>query len=144
MTAFKYKIYLTLLSCLMISQVQAQPQLNLPATTLTILSYVRWNTPNPISLCILNNNQLSNQFIQVNQQLKSAYQIQAVSLSELNQVMCNAVFFSTYTPREEQNIINNLSVHDKFHRTLILSGICLLKIARISLNSSFFPKPIKR
>ena len=40
---------------------------------------------------------------------------------------------------------NNLvSVHDKFHRTLILSGFCLLKIAKISLNSSFFPKPIKR
>ena len=36
------------------------------------------------------------------------------------------------------------SVHDKFHRTLILSGFCLLKIAKISLNSSFFPKPIKR
>ncbi|WEH96166.1 hypothetical protein PYR90_11560 [Acinetobacter johnsonii] len=71
---------------------QAQPQLNLPATTLTILSYVRWNTPNPISLCILNNSQLSNQFIQANQQLKNAYQIQAVSLSELNKVMCNAVF----------------------------------------------------
>ncbi|KCY25080.1 hypothetical protein J608_6011, partial [Acinetobacter baumannii 1288284] len=28
------------------------------------------------------------------------------------------------------------SVHDKFHRTLILSGFCLLKIAKISLNSS--------
>ena len=41
-------------------------------------------------------------------------------------------------------IINNISVHDKFHRTLILSGFCLLKIAKISLNSSFFPKPIKR
>ncbi|OTT38808.1 hypothetical protein CAS80_05460 [Acinetobacter baumannii] len=40
-------------------------------------------------------------------------------------------------------LINN-SVHDKFHRTLILSGFCLLKIAKISLNSSFFPKPIKR
>ncbi|MGZ9940618.1 hypothetical protein ACXYS3_24780, partial [Escherichia coli] len=37
---------------------------------------------------------------------------------------------------------NLLSVHDKFHRTLILSGFCLLKIAKISLNSSFFPKPI--
>ena len=35
------------------------------------------------------------------------------------------------------------SVHDKFHRTLILSGFCFLKIAKISLNSSFFPKPIK-
>ncbi|MFH0632788.1 hypothetical protein ABWM08_014955 [Acinetobacter baumannii] len=40
--------------------------------------------------------------------------------------------------------IKNRSVHDKFHRTLILSGFCLLKIAKISLNSSFFPKPIKR
>lgn len=38
----------------------------------------------------------------------------------------------------------NISVHDKFHRTLILSGFCFLKIAKISLNSSFFPKPIKR
>ncbi len=40
--------------------------------------------------------------------------------------------------------IKMFSVHDKFHRTLILSGFCLLKIAKISLNSSFFPKPIKR
>ena len=42
------------------------------------------------------------------------------------------------------NTLKNHSVHDKFHRTLILSGFCLLKIAKISLNSSFFPKPIKR
>ncbi|MQR51726.1 hypothetical protein, partial [Acinetobacter baumannii] len=42
------------------------------------------------------------------------------------------------------SIIVVVSVHDKFHRTLILSGFCLLKIAKISLNSSFFPKPIKR
>ena len=42
------------------------------------------------------------------------------------------------------HLIENFSVHDKFHRTLILSGFCLLKIAKISLNSSFFPKPIKR
>ncbi len=41
-------------------------------------------------------------------------------------------------------LLKNNSVHDKFHRTLILSGFCFLKIAKISLNSSFFPKPIKR
>ncbi|MFX6360864.1 hypothetical protein ABTG02_17180, partial [Acinetobacter baumannii] len=28
--------------------------------------------------------------------------------------------------------ISSFSVHDKFHRTLILSGFCLLKIAKIS------------
>ena len=44
----------------------------------------------------------------------------------------------------QQKSIPEFSVHDKFHRTLILSGFCFLKIAKISLNSSFFPKPIKR
>ena len=44
----------------------------------------------------------------------------------------------------DRQLRNLFSVHDKFHRTLILSGFCLLKIARISLNSSFFPKPLKR
>ncbi|TLL84007.1 hypothetical protein FEC16_17665 [Acinetobacter baumannii] len=39
--------------------------------------------------------------------------------------------------------INHHSVHDKFHITLILSGFCVLKIDKISLNSSFLQKPIK-
>ena len=46
--------------------------------------------------------------------------------------------------RGAPELLRRISVHDKFHRTLILSGFCLLKIAKISLNSSFFPKPIKR
>ena len=37
-----------------------------------------------------------------------------------------------------------ISVHDKFHRILVLSGFFFLKIASTFLNSSFFPKPIKR
>ncbi|MFX7216292.1 hypothetical protein ABTI43_17265, partial [Acinetobacter baumannii] len=31
------------------------------------------------------------------------------------------------------HFVLSISVHDKFHRTLILSGFCLLKIAKISL-----------
>ena len=45
---------------------------------------------------------------------------------------------------DRMDLLKFFSVHDKFHRTLILSGFCFLKIARISLNSAFFPKPIKR
>ena len=45
---------------------------------------------------------------------------------------------------DDIDLLKRHSVHDKFHRTLILSGFCFLKIAKISLNSSFFPKPIKR
>ena len=63
----------------------------------------------------------------------------------------NGYFGSSYggldialAPPDGQLNIESCSVHDKFHRTLILSGFCLLKIAKISLNSSFFPKPIKR
>ena len=52
--------------------------------------------------------------------------------------------FSFLNYLRHQQRLYKFSVHDKFHRTLILSGFCLLKIAKISLNSSFFPKPIKR
>ena len=44
----------------------------------------------------------------------------------------------------EQLFVQSFSVHDKFHRTLVLSGFFFLKIASTFLNSSFFPKPIKR
>ena len=52
--------------------------------------------------------------------------------------------YSTLDLKDAKEFVESFSVHDKFHRTLILSGFCLLKIAKISLNSSFFPKPIKR
>ena len=41
-------------------------------------------------------------------------------------------------------LLSLFSVHDKFHRILVLSGFFFLKIASTFLNSSFFPKPIKR
>ena len=46
--------------------------------------------------------------------------------------------------RDTLAFLNKGSVHDKFHRTLVLSGFFFLKIASTFLNSSFFPKPIKR
>ncbi|ENV52100.1 hypothetical protein F953_00465, partial [Acinetobacter junii CIP 107470 = MTCC 11364] len=36
-------------------------------------------------------------------------------------------------------LLKKLSVHDKFHRILVLSGFFFLKIASTFLNSSFFP-----
>ncbi|MCG6613412.1 hypothetical protein GH751_07830 [Acinetobacter baumannii] len=72
----------------------------------------------------------------------------AKGLSETLAPFCEVVVHDLTNPEHAiLSIHNNLSgrsVHDKFHRTLILSGFCLLKIAKISLNSSFFPKPIKR
>ena len=47
-------------------------------------------------------------------------------------------------PRGRAIFNSKFSVHDKFHRILVLSGFFFLKIASTFLNSSFFPKPIKR
>ncbi|WP_228140599.1 hypothetical protein, partial [Acinetobacter baumannii] len=51
------------------------------------------------------------------------------------------VLMQVYNELEDYEKVNQyayryFSVHDKFHRTLILSGFCFLKIAKISLNSS--------
>ncbi len=45
---------------------------------------------------------------------------------------------------DRPNSLPDCFVHDKFHRALVLSGFFFLKIASTFLNSSFFPKPIKR
>ncbi len=63
---------------------------------------------------------------------------------EYEQLPRGRVIFDTNKNKAIIYLDKTFSVHDKFHRTLILSGFCLLKIAKISLNSSFFPKPIKR
>ena len=73
-----------------------------------------------------------------------------IVFKHLEQIIFKANAFKFYDSIQDlpdhvvEGFIKYVSVHDKFHRTLILSGFCLLKIAKISLNSSFFPKPIKR
>ena len=59
-------------------------------------------------------------------------------VEELNGLL----FYPVQYEGQEQS--KNISVHDKFHRALVLSGFFFLKIASTFLNSSFFPKPIKR
>ena len=42
---------------------------------------------------------------------------------------------------ETENLIDGISVHDKFHRTLVLSGFFFLKIASTFLNKKVSDKP---
>ncbi|EXA93459.1 thiJ/PfpI family domain protein [Acinetobacter sp. 1295259] len=72
--------------------------------------------------------------------LTSAQDSPVVSLSRIEQIGVGQ-FDAIYIPGGHapmQDLLKDNSVHDKFHRTLILSGFCFLKIAKISLNSSFF------
>ena len=98
---------------------------------------------------ILNNllaerlNYLSNRRMQQFDDLAQLYSI-AMIINEKIDLEIAQKRFNTMLGNTEDNLLefkSIVSVHDKFHRTLILSGFCFLKIA---LNSSFFPKPIKR
>ena len=89
-------------------------------------------------------------FLAIKPKMNSIDQARTVEQNLLNEFkekdskLRNLQQYQAQLQQMEMNFNQQFSVHDKFHRTLILSGFCLLKIAKISLNSSFFPKPIKR
>ena len=87
-------------------------------------------------------NQYADQFLQATLyvDMESLYQPFLAELPERARILdvgCGS-------GRDTLAFLNKGSVHDKFHRTLVLSGFFFLKIASTFLNSSFFPKPIKR
>ena len=87
-------------------------------------------------------NQYADEFAQatLNVDMESLYQPFLAELPERARILdvgCGS-------GRDTLAFLNKGSAHDKFHRTLVLSGFFFLKIASTFLNSSFFPKPIKR
>ena len=77
---------------------------NMFIITLSILSYAKWNTPTP-ALCVIDN---PNYAVQFNQALRLHgyhYKISSIRLNELEKSSCNAIFLSTFSPKEEQKII---------------------------------------
>ena len=87
-------------------------------------------------------NQYADEFAQatLNVDMESLYQPFLAELPERARILdvgCGS-------GRDTLAFLNKGSVHDQFHRTLVLSGFFFLKIASTFLNSSFFPKPIKR
>lgn len=88
----------------------AFPMQSSEVVTFSILSYANWKngitTPN---LCVIDNNNLANQFKATQQQNGYKYHIVAATLSGLDKSSCNILFFSTLTPKTEQKILNSYS-----------------------------------
>ncbi|TCM63280.1 uncharacterized protein DUF4154 [Acinetobacter calcoaceticus] len=80
---------------------------NIFVTTFSILSYAQWNPATSIpTLCVIDNADLAEQFKNVTAQQRYKYQIQSINLNHLVKTSCQAIFFSTFTPQQEQNILN--------------------------------------
>ncbi|WP_445116635.1 YfiR family protein [Acinetobacter sp. WZC-1] len=74
-------------------------------TTLSILSYVQWNTPNPV-LCIAGNQPTATQFSYLTRQNKYPFAINPIQNADLRKTHCDAVFFTNSTPISEQKLLN--------------------------------------
>lgn len=82
---------------------------NIYTTTLSILSYVKWNISSP-NLCVIDNPTAANQFQQINKQLKYQYTISSIKLDSVESSNCNAIFF-THTPiASQQQFLNRYSL----------------------------------
>ena len=73
--------------------------------TLSILSYAKWNTPNP-QLCVVDNPDYATQFSHYIKSTKSPVSASAIHASELKSRYCDVVFFSNTTAQTEQVLIN--------------------------------------
>ncbi len=79
---------------------------NIYATTLSILSYAKWNTATP-SLCVVDSSNSSVQFASLIKQSNYSFQVDSISQDDLKRKRCDAVFFSTTTPSIEQQLLNS-------------------------------------
>ncbi|WP_324627291.1 YfiR family protein [Acinetobacter sp. MD2(2019)] len=104
-------------------------------TTLSILSYAKWSanitTPN---ICIINSPTATTQFKSLVQQQHANYTITAMDLKSVNISSCQAIFFSNFSAKEEQTILNRNDVHssvlsfsDNNSECEIGSAFCLYK-----------------
>ena len=77
---------------------------NIFMMTLSILSYAKWNTPNP-ELCVVDNASYANQFSAYIKSNKSPFNISAIHSADLKNRHCDAVFFSNTSAQTEQALI---------------------------------------
>lgn len=96
--------YFTLLLFLS-SSTHAYSQQNIYMMTLSVLSYVKWNTPSP-TLCIIDDASASISFNQLFNQQKFNFKSQDIRISEFSHTKCDAVFFSRGSAQLEQKTLN--------------------------------------
>lgn len=103
---------------------------NIFMMTLSILSYAKWNTPNPL-LCVVENPNYTTQFNHYIKNTKSSFTASPIHSSELRTRECDAVFFSNTTASTEQTLINTslnpsiLSFSSNNNECEIGSAFCL-------------------
>lgn len=102
------KLYLLVFTLFHCSSIYAISTHDVFETTFSIFSYTKWDTPQPITICIVDNPQLTQQFLSAAIQNKHHYKIEAAESKNINQKNCDALLFSSMTPQQEAKTINSV------------------------------------
>ena len=106
MAFFNIKKILCLGALLSLSSLlHANSSHNIYMMTLSIMSYVKWNTSTP-SLCIVDNPNMLENFSRTIKQQSSSIKTNSVKSKDPSIKECDAIFFSNTTPVNEQKLIS--------------------------------------
>lgn len=72
--------------------------------TLSILSYSKWNSIKTPTICIVENSEITEKFINY---AKSEYKIIPIKLTEVTQMNCQVLYFQTQPSTEQQKILSH-------------------------------------
>ncbi|EMU45193.1 hypothetical protein ABNIH24_19309, partial [Acinetobacter baumannii ABNIH24] len=78
---------------------------NFYVLTLSILSYSKWENVSTPTLCVIDNASITSTFQSYIQQLSYNYRVQTVNAKDFSKSHCQAVYFSTTPPQQQQNLI---------------------------------------
>lgn len=127
------KLYFLIFTLFHCSSIYAISTHDVFETTFSIFSYTKWDTVPPITICIVDNPKLTQQFKAATTQNKHHYTIEAIESKNINQKNCDALLFSSMTPQQEAKTINNIQKSSVLTLSLnneaceIGSAICLYK-----------------
>ena len=111
-----WRIARRVLSCVLVVFATSQPcfadsKHNFYVLTLSILSYSKWENVNTPTLCVIDNPSITTTFQAYIQQLSYNYRVQTVNIKDFSRSHCQAVYFSTTPPQQQQSLIQNYPYH---------------------------------
>ena len=112
MWQFAKKVFVCILVVLATSgPCYANSKHNFYVLTLSILSYSKWENVNTPTLCVIDNPSITSTFQSYIQQMSYNYRVQTVNAKDFARSHCQAVYFSSTSQQQQQNLIQNYPYH---------------------------------
>nr|WP_088459025.1 YfiR family protein [Acinetobacter soli] len=105
------RFFLITLLCLSMEVSFASPVQNFYTLTLSIMSYSKLSTGSNTTLCVIDNPAAAGIFQTQIKQSTYGYKVQSIPAASFVKTQCQAVYFSSQTPAQQEVLINSYPSH---------------------------------